>query len=53
MAGPPDLAPLDASQAAALDAVLAVILPSGSGAGAAEAEAGRYVRARLAGPDDH
>jgi hypothetical protein len=53
MAGPPDLARLDASQAAALDAVLAVILPSGSGAGAAEAEAGRYVRARLAGADRH
>lgn len=44
--------PLDAAEAAALDAVLAVILPSDSGAGAAEAGAGRYVRARLAGPDE-
>ncbi len=45
--------PLDATEAAALDAVLAVILPSASGAGAAEAGAGRYVEARLAGPDGH
>ena len=53
MAEPSDLAPLDPDQAAGLDAVLAVILPSDSGAGAAEADAGRYVRARLAGPDGH
>jgi hypothetical protein len=42
---------LDDRESAALDAVLAVVLPSTSGAGAAEADAGRYVRARLAGPD--
>jgi hypothetical protein len=38
-------------QAQTLDAVLAVVLPSGSGPGASEARAGEYVRARLAGPD--
>lgn len=42
---------LDDREGPALDAVLAAILPSDSGAGAVEAEAGRYVRARLAGPD--
>ena len=46
-----DPAVLDGPEGAALDAVLAVVLPSASGAGAAEAEVGRYVRARLAGPD--
>jgi Gluconate 2-dehydrogenase subunit 3 len=38
-------------EAAALDAVLAAILPSTSGPGAIEAGAGAYVRRRLAGPD--
>ena len=46
-----DPAVLDGPEGAALDAVLAVVLPSTSGAGAAEAEVGRYVRTRLAGPD--
>jgi hypothetical protein len=42
---------LDVQEAASLDAVLAAILPSTSGPGAAEADAGAYVRGRLAGPD--
>jgi hypothetical protein len=42
---------LDGAESEVLDAVLAVLLPSTSGPGAAEAGAGDYVRARLAGPD--
>lgn len=42
---------LDDAGSRALDAVLAVLLPSTSGPGATEAGAGDYVRARLAGPD--
>jgi hypothetical protein len=43
--------PLDRADSRTLDAVLAVLLPSTSGPGAAEAGAGDYVRLRLAGPD--
>ncbi len=42
---------LDDRESTTLDAVLAVLLPSTSGAGATEAGAGDYVRSRLAGPD--
>jgi hypothetical protein len=42
---------LSGPESETLDAVLAVLLPSTSGPGAAEAGAGDYVRSRLAGPD--